>query len=73
MAVKRREQEILDLNDQGLRIRQIAARLGIGEARVRKVLTNLNGGLQEERRDNARMASACAALRERVLQAGGHR
>jgi DNA-binding NarL/FixJ family response regulator len=73
MAVTRREQQILDLNEQGLSIPEIAARMQIGEARVYSVLRSLAGGMEEERRDNKATAQACAALRDRVLAAGGHR
>jgi ATP/maltotriose-dependent transcriptional regulator MalT len=73
MAITRREQQMLDLEEQGLRPFEIADRLRISEARVVWVLGNLNGGLQEERRDNARTARACASLRDKVLAAGGHR
>lgn len=73
MAVTRREQEILDLDEAGLTVRQIAARMQIGEARVVAVLRCLNGGLDEKRRDDRATANASRTLRERVLAAGGHR
>ncbi|WP_086733750.1 hypothetical protein [Erythrobacter colymbi] len=73
MAVTRREQEILDLDEEGLTIGQIAGRMKISEVRVYQVLRTLKGGLDEERRDNRATAQACATLRDRVLAAGGHR
>jgi DNA-binding NarL/FixJ family response regulator len=73
MAVTRREQQMLDLKDQGLSVAEIAREMDIKEASVERVLNMLNPGVQEERRDNARTARACAALRDSVLAAGGHR
>jgi DeoR/GlpR family transcriptional regulator of sugar metabolism len=60
--ITRREQEMLDLQDEGLDARAIAERMGVKEDTVRRTLNMLCVSTSAERIERAAIASSSAAL-----------
>lgn len=73
MALTRREQQMVDLHDQGLSHAQIAREMRIKTASVQRVLKLLDAGPQEDQRHRRATAAGSAELLKRIKAAGGHR
>ncbi|MDG6079781.1 hypothetical protein E3U23_11330 [Erythrobacter litoralis] len=72
MAITAREQQMLDLEEEGLSPDEIAARMGIKAASVRRILQMYRFSFAEDRRIEAGLISGSMQLRKAVIAAGGH-
>jgi len=73
MSLKPREQQMLDLYDQGLSPNEIAKAMSIKNASVRRTLALLDAGPQQDLRHRRAVAAGSAELLKRIKAAGGHR
>lgn len=73
MGVTRREQQMLNLSEQGLNDGEIAEEMGVKRSSVRRTLRLLRVDFSAERRDRAATAAASEQLKLSVQALGGHR
>lgn len=73
MAVTAREQQMLDLQEEGLTHQAISARVGVKLSYVHRTLGMLSGSPAEDRRREAAIRRGSERLGQAVNAAGGHR
>lgn len=73
MALTTREQQMIDLHEQGLSHAQIAREMRIKKDSVIRTLRLLDAGPQEDQRHRRATAKGSAELLRRIKAAGGHR
>ena len=71
MAVTKREQQMLDLSDQGLTHQQIADQMGIKVASVAHTLANLSPDFATDRKLKRQMIAGSRELAARIDQMAG--
>ncbi|GEM_PF-1657015 len=72
MAVTRREQQMLDLHDQGLSHVEIAARMGIQTGSVTRTLAKLSCDFAADRRHQAAMRDGSRQLASAIAELEGY-